>query len=79
MAHILSVKDRFTVGKQVIPYSIRRCGRCSTWFKFRYDEAVREIREHGYFTLICPDCECEFTYEREMHLPDENMTFVEVD
>ena len=79
MAHTLSIKDRFIVGRKVIPYSIRKCGMCSTWFKFRYDEAVREIREHGYFILICPDCESEFTYEREMHLPNENMQFFEID
>ena len=71
--------DRYVVGRQVIPWVHRRCGLCPTWFKFRYDEASREINEHGYFKVICPDCEHEFVYERVAHIPDQHMTFIEVD
>lgn len=77
MVKIVS-QDDFTVGKQVIPYAHRRC-QCSNWFKFRYDEAVNSINVKGFYTVACPCCEREYTYEREMHIPDQYMKFVEVD
>lgn len=73
------LNENFTVGERVIPYSHRRCIHCKSWFRFRYDEACLEIEVTGYYKLICPVCEKEYIYEREMHLPDEYITFKEVD
>ena len=73
------LKENFTVGEKVIPYSHRRCHYCNTWFRFRYDAACKEIASNGFYKLVCPECEREYVYEREMHLPDENIRFVEVE
>ena len=75
----LLLEKNYTVGKKVIPYSYRKCGRCSCWFGFRMDEAINEINEAGYFMLVCPECDSEFVYERIAHLPIENMKFIEAE
>ena len=69
--------ENFTVGERVIPYSHRKCTHCKSWF--RYDEACLGIESAGYYKLVCPVCEKEYIYEREMHLPDDNLRFIEVD
>ena len=71
--------ENFTVGKKVLPFVHRPCHYCKGWFKFRYDTACSEIATNGFFKLICPYCEKEYVYEREMHLPDTYMKFVEID
>lgn len=70
---------RFTIGEKVKPYAYRSCMYCKTWLRFRYDEACKEIATHGFYKLVCPDCDHEYVYEREMHLPDTYMKFIEVD
>jgi hypothetical protein len=75
----LLIERNFTVGKKVIPYSHRKCGYCKCWFGFRFDEACREIENAGYFMVVCPECEREYVYEREEHLPDENLRFIEAE
>ena len=72
-------ENHFVVGTLVKPYTHRRCGRCCSWFKFRFDLAVEQIREEKYFRVICPECESEFVYEDERHLPDAYMTFIEAE
>lgn len=72
-------RDKYTVGTLVKAYTHRRCGKCSCWFKFRFDEAVNEIREAGYFMVMCPECDSEFVYEDERHLPEAFMKFIEVE
>lgn len=75
----LLLENRFEVGTKVIPYVHRSCMYCKTWMRFRYDEACREIITNGYYKLICPECEHEYTYESEMYLPDTYMKFIEVE
>lgn len=72
-------QDKYTVGTLVKAYTHRRCGVCCCWFKFRYDIAVKSIREDGYFKVICPGCDREYVYEHEAHLPQDNMKFIEVE
>ena len=72
-------RDEYTVGTLVKAYTHRRCGKCCCWFKFRFDKAVKHIRQDGYFKVVCPACESEFVYEDERHLPDAYMKFIEVE
>ena len=76
---LLIDEQNYTVGTLVKAYTHRRCGECCCWFKFRFDEAVSEIREAGYFMVVCPKCDSEFVYEMEQHLPDVYMKFVEAE
>lgn len=78
MGKVKELLDRnYTVGEKVIPYTHRRCGRCSCWFRFRFDEAFEEIDNAGYFMVVCPECDSEFIYEDIRHLPDVYMKFIE--
>lgn len=75
----LLLEHDFTVGKKVIPYTYKRCGVCSSWFGFRYDEAEKQCLGEQYFKYVCPECECEYVCVRAEHLPKEYMKFVEVE
>ena len=76
---ILLGQNRFAVGEPVEAWSYRKCGACPFWFKFRYDDAVAEIEQHGYYRLICPECEREHTYDMVQQLPNQYMKFIEVE
>lgn len=69
----------YEIGTVVYAYTHRRCGRCCCWFKFRFDKAVQAIRKDGYYKVVCPACDSEYVYEREDHLPNQHMKFIEVD
>ena len=71
--------DRFSVGKLVIPHTQQQCSECKSWFRFRYDEACKEISNSGLYKVICPTCNKEYVYESESHLPGTYMKFIEVD
>lgn len=72
-------QEEFDVGHYVTPFTYRKCGYCCSWFKFRYDKAAESINKYGYYKVVCPICDREYVYEKEEHLPDQHMKFIEVD
>jgi RNase P subunit RPR2 len=69
--------DFYTVGTEVLTFTIQRCEKCKTWFKYSYDDATSEIKNHGYFNVVCPRCEKEYNYNKQRKLPKEYLIFKE--
>lgn len=74
------VKDlllNYTVGTRVTAFTHQECSCCRSWFRFNYDEAISEVLRVSYFSVVCPDCDSEFYYDRPQDIPKNYLVFKE--